>query len=70
MTETTTDIIWLTLGAFIILIGLTFLGEVLRARQDPDTPNPKYCVNCMTPQDSMCVDATKYIFICYPYISI
>lgn len=40
MTETTTDIIWLTLGAFIILIGLTFLGEVLRARQDPDTPNP------------------------------
>tara|TARA_R110002051_G_scaffold141578_1_gene214762 strand:- start:11511 stop:12455 length:945 start_codon:yes stop_codon:yes gene_type:complete len=40
MTETTADIIWLTIGAFVILIGLTFLGEVLRARQDPDTQNP------------------------------
>lgn len=40
MTATTIDIIWLTIGAFSILIGLTFLGEVLRARQDPNTPNP------------------------------
>ena len=40
MTDTTTDIIWLALGAFLILVGLTFLGEVLRARQDPETPNP------------------------------
>ena len=40
MTETTTDIIWLTLGAFFILVALTFLGEVLRARQEPDTQNP------------------------------
>lgn len=40
MTDTTTDIIWLAFGAFLILVGLTFLGEVLRARQDPETPNP------------------------------
>ena len=40
MTETTTDIIWLALGAFFILIALTFLGEVLRIRQDPETQNP------------------------------
>ena len=40
MNTTTIDIIWLTLGAFSILIGLTFLGEVLRARQEPNTQNP------------------------------
>lgn len=40
MNTTTLDIIWLTIGAFGILVGLTFLGEVLRARQDPDTQNP------------------------------
>lgn len=40
MTETTIDIIWLTLGAFSILVGFTFLGEVLRTRQDPNTQNP------------------------------
>lgn len=40
MNETTTDILWLTLGAFFILVALTFLGEVLRARQEPDTQNP------------------------------
>ncbi len=40
MTSTTIDILWLTIGAFTILVGLTFLGEVLRARQEPDTNNP------------------------------
>jgi len=34
MTSTTIDIIWLTLGSFAILVSMTFLGEVLRARQD------------------------------------
>ena len=40
MTSTTIDILWLTIGAFSILVGLTFLGEVLRARQDTQTDNP------------------------------
>ncbi|MCO4847745.1 MAG: phosphatidate cytidylyltransferase [Yoonia sp.] len=40
MTSNTIDILWLTIGAFTILIGLTFLGEVLRTRQEPDTNNP------------------------------
>jgi phosphatidate cytidylyltransferase len=40
MTSTTIDILWLTVGAFSILVGLTFVGEVLRARQNPDTDNP------------------------------
>ncbi len=40
MTTTTVDIIWLTLGSFIILVGLTFLGEVLRSRQDANAQNP------------------------------
>jgi len=40
MNTTTIDIIWLSLGAFAILVGLTFFGEVLRARQDPNTQNP------------------------------
>ena len=40
MNTTTIDIIWLTIGAFSILVGLTFLGEVLRSRQEPNTLNP------------------------------
>jgi len=40
MNTTTNDIIWLSLGAFAILVGLTFFGEVLRARQDLNTQNP------------------------------
>jgi phosphatidate cytidylyltransferase len=40
MNTTKIDIIWLSLGAFAILVGLTFFGEVLRARQDPNTQNP------------------------------
>ncbi|MFY9205440.1 MAG: phosphatidate cytidylyltransferase [Yoonia sp.] len=40
MNTTTIDIIWLSLGAFAILVGLTFFGEVLRARQNPNTQNP------------------------------
>lgn len=40
MTSTTIDILWLTIGAFTILVGLTFLGEVLRSRQDTETTNP------------------------------
>jgi phosphatidate cytidylyltransferase len=40
MTSTTIDILWLTVGAFSILVSLTFVGEVLRARQNPDTDNP------------------------------
>lgn len=40
MTSTTIDILWLTIGAFTILVGLTFLGEVLRSRQEPDINNP------------------------------
>ncbi len=40
MNSTTIDIIWLTIGAFGILIGFTVMGEVLRARQDSNTQNP------------------------------
>lgn len=40
MNSTTIDIIWLTIGAFSILVAVTFLGEVLRARQAPETTNP------------------------------
>ncbi len=40
MTDTTNDILLLSFGAFAILIALTFLGEVLRARQDPNDTNP------------------------------
>lgn len=40
MNSTTIDIIWLTISAFSILVALTFLGEVLRARQAPETTNP------------------------------
>ena len=40
MNSTTIDIIWLTIGAFGILIGFTVVGEVLRARQDSNTQNP------------------------------
>ena len=40
MNETTNDILLLSFGSFAILVALTFLGEVLRARQAPDTPNP------------------------------
>ncbi|MGJ8621365.1 MAG: phosphatidate cytidylyltransferase [Yoonia sp.] len=40
MTSTTTDILLLTLGSFSILIGLTVLGEILRAKQPVHEPNP------------------------------
>ena len=40
MTSTTEDILLLTLGSFGILIAMTFVGEVLRARQEPDFNNP------------------------------
>jgi len=40
MTETTTDILFLAFGAFGILIALTILGEVLRARQPAHATNP------------------------------
>ena len=40
MNETTTDILFLVIGAFGILIALTFLGEVLRSRQPANEPNP------------------------------
>lgn len=40
MNTTTIDIIWLTISAFSILVGLTFLGEVLRSRQESNTLNP------------------------------
>jgi phosphatidate cytidylyltransferase len=36
MSSTTTDIILLTFGSFSILLGLTILGEVLRAKQGTD----------------------------------
>ena len=39
-TSTMADILLLAFGSFGILIALTVLGEVLRARQDPETPNP------------------------------
>lgn len=40
MTSTTNDILLLAFGSFGILIALTFLGEVLRARQPADVQNP------------------------------
>lgn len=40
MNQTTTDILLLSIGAFAILVALTFLGEVLRTRQDPNEANP------------------------------
>ncbi|KJZ20663.1 phosphatidate cytidylyltransferase [Loktanella sp. S4079] len=40
MSSTTVDILLLAFGSFGILIALTFLGEVLRARQEPGTQNP------------------------------
>ncbi len=40
MTETTSDILLLAFGSFGILIALTFVGEVLRAREDPGFVNP------------------------------
>lgn len=40
MTSTTADILLLAFGSFGILIALTVLGEVLRARQSTQTPNP------------------------------
>lgn len=40
MNNTTHDILFLAFGAFGILVALTFLGEVLRARQSSDAPNP------------------------------
>lgn len=40
MNQTTSDILLLTLGAFGIMMGLTMLGEILRARQTGDEPNP------------------------------
>jgi phosphatidate cytidylyltransferase len=40
MSSTTTDILLLAFGSFGILIALTVLGEILRARQPLDVPNP------------------------------
>ncbi|SFS01662.1 phosphatidate cytidylyltransferase [Yoonia litorea] len=40
MTSTTADILLLAFGSFGILIGLTVLGEILRARQPVHEPNP------------------------------
>ena len=40
MTDTMTDILLLTIGSFGILIALTFVGEVLRAREEPGFVNP------------------------------
>lgn len=40
MSSTTSDILLLAVASFSILFALTFLGEVLRARQDAATPNP------------------------------
>ena len=40
MSSTTTDILLLAFGSFGILIALTVLGEILRARQPLDEPNP------------------------------
>lgn len=40
MTSTTNDILLLTIASFGILIILTVFGEILRARQPVDTPNP------------------------------
>ncbi len=40
MNETTNDILLLTFGSFGILIALTFIGEVLRAREPANFDNP------------------------------
>ncbi|WP_341366836.1 phosphatidate cytidylyltransferase [Yoonia sp. BS5-3] len=40
MNSTTEHILLLTLGSFGILIAMTFLGEVLRAREEPGFNNP------------------------------
>ena len=40
MSSTVTDILLLAFGSFGILIGLTVLGEILRARQPVHEPNP------------------------------
>ena len=40
MTSTTEDILLLSLGSFGILIAMTFVGEVLRAREEPGFNNP------------------------------
>lgn len=40
MTETTNDILLLAFGSISILIALTFVGEVLRAREEPGFNNP------------------------------
>ena len=40
MSDTTNDIILLTIASFGILFAMTFIGELLRARQDDGTPNP------------------------------
>ena len=40
MSSTVTDILLLAFGSFGILIALTVLGEILRARQPVDEPNP------------------------------
>lgn len=40
MNSTTSDILLLAFGSFGILIALTFLGEVLRAREEPGFNNP------------------------------
>ena len=40
MTETTNDILLLGIGSFAILITMTFIGEVLRARQPANFNNP------------------------------
>lgn len=40
MTSTTNDLLLLLMGSFGILIALTFLGEVVRARQEPNYDNP------------------------------
>ena len=40
MTSTMNDILLLAFGSFGILIALTFVGEVLRAREDPGFNNP------------------------------
>lgn len=40
MNQTTSDILFLSIAAFAILVALTFLGEVFRARQEEGTANP------------------------------
>ena len=40
MSPTTEDILLLAFGSFGILIAMTFVGEVLRAREEPGFNNP------------------------------